>query len=373
MTARTAPSPFLIPSLDGVRALAFLLVFLGHAGVPGIPAGFGVTVFFFLSGYLITTLLRLEVQRTSRIDFKLFYLRRTLRILPPFYVVLLASVALTLSGALPGTLKLLPVLSQALHCSNYWAIYRTFVGTANGTAVYWSLAIEEHFYAIFPAIYAVLLGLKLSGRAQRSVFFVICLLVMSWRCVLVLHFHAPSPRTYLGTDTRLDSLLFGCALAVAGNPMLDAGPEDKPTTPLLFGVLGAVVLLLLSFVVRDDRFRETVRYSMQGVALYPLFYAAIRFPKWTVFPLFNNRILGFVGKLSYSLYLVHGMILQMLEHWLPATSGALRGAIGLVISMAVAWVIWVVIEKPSTRLRKGLETYARPPDSRGADAKLTPS
>jgi len=68
MSSRVASSAFHIPSLDGIRACAFLLVFLGHAGVPGIPAGFGVTVFFFLSGYLITTLLRLEVERSGRID-----------------------------------------------------------------------------------------------------------------------------------------------------------------------------------------------------------------------------------------------------------------------------------------------------------------
>ncbi|MET0791227.1 MAG: acyltransferase [Polyangiaceae bacterium] len=366
MNARTSPSPFLIPSLDGIRGLAFFLVFMGHAGVPGIPGGFGVTVFFFLSGYLITTLLRLEVQRSERIDFKLFYLRRTLRILPPFYLTLLISVALTLSGALPGTLRLLPVLSQAFHCSNYWAIYRTFYGTASGTAVYWSLAIEEHFYAIFPAIYAALLGFKFNGRAQRTVFFLICLVVMLWRCVLVLHFHTPSPRTYLGTDTRLDSLLFGCALAVAGNPMLDAGNEEKPSTGLLLSLGGAALLLVITFVIRDDRFRETVRYSLQGIALYPVFYAAIRFPKWGFFPLFNNRALGFVGKLSYSLYLVHGMLLQMGERWLPTTHGAIRGVLALVVSMAAAWLIWILVEKPSTRLRKGLESYARPAPTREA-------
>lgn len=360
MTARPAPSAFHIPSLDGMRALAFLLVFMGHAGVPGIPGGFGVTVFFFLSGYLITTLLRLEVERTSRINFKLFYLRRTLRILPPFYLVLFASVTLTLLGALPGRLQLFPVLSQVLHVSNYWAVFRTFNGTANGTGVYWSLAIEEHFYALFPAAYALLLSLKCSGRKQRAIFFSICGLVMLWRCVLVLHFHAPTPRTYLATDTRLDSLLFGCALAVAGNPMLDSGPNRTPSTSLLASLAGAIVLLLVSFLVRDDRFRETIRYTLQGLALYPIFYAAIRFPEWGPFPLFNSRSLAFVGKLSYSLYLVHGMILILFEHWLGSLHPALRGVLALTLSMAVAWLIWITIEKPAARLRKNLETYARP-------------
>lgn len=363
MTERPAPSVFLIPSLDGIRAFAFLLVFLGHAGVPGIPGGFGVTVFFFLSGYLITTLLRLEVQRTSTINFKLFYLRRTLRILPPFYLLLAASVLLTLSGILPGTLRFFAVLSQALHFSNYWAIYRTFVGTANGTGVYWSLAIEEHFYAIFPALYALLLAWKANGRTQRAVFFGICLVVLLWRCVLVLHFDAPSFRTYLGTDTRLDSMLFGCAMAVAGNPMLDVADakSSRAPSPALLGAIGLGILLLLaSFVVRDDRFRETVRYSMQGAALYPLFYAAIRYPAWGPFRAFNGKVVGFVGKLSYSLYLVHGMILIILEEWFLSVHPAIRGTIGLALSMLLAWLIWETIEKPAARLRKSLETYTRP-------------
>src|SRR4051794_11189138 len=93
-----------IPSLDGLRAASFFLVFLGHAALPfmpvAIPAGFGVTVFFFLSGYLITTLLRLEVEQHGKINFKHFYLRRVLRIWPPFYLVLIAACLLTLAGAL---------------------------------------------------------------------------------------------------------------------------------------------------------------------------------------------------------------------------------------------------------------------------------
>src|SRR4051812_35986521 len=133
-----------IPSLDGLRAVSFFLVFLGHAGLPfipvAIPAGFGVTVFFFLSGYLITTLLRLEVEQHGRINFKHFYLRRVLRIWPPFYLVLAVACLLTWRGALGGELELASVGAQALHYSNYWLIARTAKGMPPGTIVYWSLA-----------------------------------------------------------------------------------------------------------------------------------------------------------------------------------------------------------------------------------------
>ncbi len=359
-TDRSGPSekasPLHIPSLDGIRACAFLLVFLGHAGVPGIPAGFGVTVFFFLSGYLITTLLRLEVAKKGSINLKLFYLRRALRILPPFYLVLCLAGLVCIAQLLPGKLQVLPLLSQALHYSNYWGALRGFDGIVPGTAVYWSLAVEEHFYALFPALYTLLLAAKLSGRMQRSVFIAICLGVLVWRCVLVLGFHVPSPRTFLCTDTRLDGLLAGCALAVAGNPVLDEPASASPSKRVVLALLGSLVMLLLSFTIRDERFRETLRYTLQGIALYPLFYAAVRFPTWGVFPIFNGRALGFIGKLSYSLYLVHATLLLVLEHWFESTIGPYpRAVLGFALSVGLAWAIWTVVEKPSARLRKKLE------------------
>jgi peptidoglycan/LPS O-acetylase OafA/YrhL len=349
-------SGFHIPSLDGIRACAFLLVFMGHAGVPGIPAGFGVTVFFFLSGYLITTLLRQEVNKTGRINFKSFYLRRTLRILPPFYLVLCLAALVSLTHLLPGKLQLLPFLSQTFHYSNYWGALRGFDGIVPGTAVYWSLAVEEHFYALFPALYALLLGAKLSGRAQRAVFVAICLGVLVWRCVLVFGLHVSTSRTFLCTDTRLDALLVGCALAVAGNPVLDEPPLAAPSKSLVLALLGSVVLLLLSFTIRDDRFRETLRYTLQCIALYPIFYASVRFPKWALFPVLNSRALGFIGKLSYALYLVHATLLLLLEHWFEAKLGPYpRAVLGFALSLALAWTIWTTVEKPAARLRKKLE------------------
>src|SRR4051812_20527063 len=96
--AAGAHASLYIPSLDGLRAISFAVVFLAHAGVPGMPGGFGVTVFFFLSGYLITTLLRLEVERTGTVSLRRFYLRRALRILPPFYIVLAGATALASAG-----------------------------------------------------------------------------------------------------------------------------------------------------------------------------------------------------------------------------------------------------------------------------------
>jgi peptidoglycan/LPS O-acetylase OafA/YrhL len=360
MTERPAASLFHIPSLDGVRTTAFMIVFLAHAGVPGVPGGFGVTIFFFLSGYLITTLLRMEVERKGSISFKLFYLRRALRILPPFYLVLAVATLLTLGGVLPGTITLRAFLAQALHYANYWDAVHGFDGTAAGTGVYWSLAVEEHFYALFPALFALFLSARLSGPAQRRAFFAICAAVLVWRCVLVFYFKAPADRTYLTTDTRFDLLLMGCGLAVAGNPMLDAAPAKAPSGRLILALLGAAFVLLVTFVLRSEQFRETLRYTIQGLALYPIFYAAIRFPSWGPFRLFNLGFMRFLGKLSYSLYLVHQVVLSLLEAHvhLPVI---VRGAGAFLISLALSWLIWSAIEQPIARIRKRLEASARAP------------
>ena len=247
--------------------------------------------------------------------------------------------------------------AEALHYFNYWAVYHGFEGTPNGTGVYWSLAIEEHFYAVFPALYALLIRAKLPGARQRIAFFLICGAVLLWRCLLVYYFHAPQNRTYLATDTRCDSLLLGCALAVAGNPMLDVGSAgDRPSLALRAGLVVSAAMLLSSFVVRGEQFRETFRYTIQICGLYAFFYAAIRYPTWGAFRVFNIRPMRFLGKLSYSLYLVHQILVALAWTWLPF-AGVARIVVVFACSVAVSWVVWVCVEKPCARLRKRLEVY----------------
>ena len=136
---------FHIPSLDGLRAVSFGIVFVAHAGLEHfVPGGFGVTVFFFLSGFLITTLMRTEFEKSGTLSLKAFYLRRVLRILPPFYFVLSVATALTGLAILGGTLDRQAVAAQFLHYANYWIVAHGYSGQALGTGVYWSLAVEEH-------------------------------------------------------------------------------------------------------------------------------------------------------------------------------------------------------------------------------------
>jgi len=353
---------YYIPSLDGLRAVSFFIVFLAHAGLDRVvPGGFGVTVFFFLSGYLITTLMRIEAERSGHVNLKNFYLRRALRILPPFYIVLVAATLLGILGFLRGDPppRMLPVASQALHVSNYWIAARGWGGIATGTGVYWSLAVEEHFYLLFPAAFLLLSRLRLTGRQKAMCFWGVCAVVLAWRCLVVLGLRARLDRTYLCSDTRVDSILFGCALAVWHNPVLDADHGWWYTsTRWRYGLLvSAIGLLLVTFVVRSSVFRETLRYTLQGVALTPVFVAAVRWPHWPIFRLLNWRPVRFIGTLSYSLYLVHHVALAVVEQHVPLGRAA-RAPLALLISFAIAWTVYRLVELPCARVRKRLSAAA---------------
>jgi peptidoglycan/LPS O-acetylase OafA/YrhL len=283
-------------------------------------------------------------------------MRRALRILPPFYLVLAAATLLAKVGVLGGDLQAKAVFSQFLHVYNYWMAAHGGSGVATGTGVYWSLAVEEHFYLIFPAAFMALGLLRFTGRQKAFALWAMCALVLAWRCVLVFLLHASVDRVSLCSDTRLDSIAFGCALAMWNNPVLDGGADRSGAGSerrMRIAFSAGVGLLLVTFVVREAAFRETFRYTLQGIALTPLFIAAVRHPGWYVFRPLNWRPVRFIGNLSYSLYLVHHVALKAVAaHWrLGTVAGAL---LALVASLGIAWVIHVVVEKPCARLRKRL-------------------
>jgi peptidoglycan/LPS O-acetylase OafA/YrhL len=347
------PEAFHIPSLDGIRALSFLLVFVSHAGLGHIiPGGFGVTIFFFLSGYLITTLLRMEYEKTQTIDFRAFYLRRTLRIFPPFYVVLIVASLLTWAGILQGSLSLSAVLAQFAYLSNYFVIFNGFDGAAPGTGIFWSLAVEEHFYLVFPLLYFVLQRNLPARFHQMLVLSGICIAILIWRCILVYGLGSPDIRTYIATDTRIDSILIGCILAIYANPVLDQTRITQRVWLFVLAPLG-VLALAGSLLYRDPLYRETFRYTIQGLALLPLFIVAIRFHHLPMIRWLNLRWVRFVGLLSYSLYLVHLIYLSALTQF-TFIHPILQGIIGLVVSLLTATAIHYLIERPSTQIRRQL-------------------
>jgi peptidoglycan/LPS O-acetylase OafA/YrhL len=340
------------PSLDGLRAVSFLLVFLAHAGLEHVvPGGFGVTTFFFLSGFLITSLMRIEALSAGTVSLRHFYLRRIFRILPPFYLVLTVATVLALIGVVPGELQPRPVAALAMHYGNYWFILHGSDGVPAGTPVYWSLAVEEHFYLLFPLLFLVTLRLGMRGRRQAVLFLGLCAAILVWRCILVLGLHVSTDRTYLASDTRFDSILFGCALAVGLNPVVDA-PSGTDALWRRWLFPAGLALLVFTFVYRADWFRETLRYTLQGIGLVPVFVTAMRFPSWGPFRFLNRSWVAFFGGLTYSLYLLHHVVLYTLRAHLPSVHPVLQGVLGLAISVALALAMYRFVERPFARLRR---------------------
>jgi peptidoglycan/LPS O-acetylase OafA/YrhL len=347
-----------VASLDGIRAVAFTIVFVSHAGLGQyIPGGFGVTVFFFLSGYLITTLLRREFELTGNISLKSFYLRRVLRIFPPLYITLALMIVATLCGLLPGKLGVQPVLSEVLFLTNYYLLFGANPdGMPAGSGVLWSLSVEEHFYLLFPLLCLMLMP-TLSSRRQALFLVCLCALVLAWRIALVAFMGDGDDRTYWATDTRIDSLLFGCVLGLFCNPALDQQPPLS--TSYKVGLyIGAGALLLVSFLYRDEMFRFTFRYTLEGIALLPLFYLAVKDWRAPWFSWLNSRPMRFFGLLSYSMYLVHHSIILSLKSAWPASGAIAQGFVAFMLTTAYAIMMYYLIERPCALLRRRLNKSA---------------
>lgn len=340
-----------IPSLNGLRAVSFLLVFCSHAWGEIFPGGFGVTVFFFLSGYLITTLLREEYAKNGRIQFGHFWIRRALRILPPFYLVLIGATVWTAIMYPTGQLSAGATWARALHVTNYWTIYHSQAGEPVGTTVYWSLAVEEHFYLLFPWLFILMQKLRCSPRQQAGVLWALCAVVLAWRCILFGLLHPPEIRIAFASDTRMDSILYGCALAVWNNPALDRYDLREPQWKYVF-VPGALLLLLISMLIPGGLFRETIRYSLQGVGLTILFIAAIRFRHWAPFRPLNWRPVAFLGILSYSLYLMHHAVIFAVKRVFISGGLTIQALLAFIISLEVAWLMYLAVERPCAKLRR---------------------
>ena len=202
-SATRQPGSSYIPGLDGIRAIAFLLVFWAHA-LPAvsfyIPATLGVTIFFFLSGYLITTLLRRELERTGTISLRDFYIRRTLRIFIPLYVVFAMSAAFAHFVMHWPAGNRIGILSLLFYFYNYAVVLKLDAWLPLGMNVVWSLAVEEHFYILFPLLYLAMVRNKLSRLTQNRILIGFCVAELIWRFVLIAVLHDQRLWTYYATD-----------------------------------------------------------------------------------------------------------------------------------------------------------------------------
>jgi peptidoglycan/LPS O-acetylase OafA/YrhL len=346
-----------IPALDGIRAVAALLVFLYHSQLfPRlIPGGLGVTIFFFLSGYLITTLLRSEYANSGNLDLRHFYLRRAFRILPPMYLVMLLACTPPI-GSTGSQVTAGALVAQITNFTNY---YQIFFGDhlIPDTGVMWSLAVEEHFYLIFPFALLVLLR-KLPLSRVAIVLGGCCAIILLWRCFLFLQQSLPPSYISLASDTRMDSILFGAIMGISLNPVIENERNIVKPSLAVYLVGASALLLIASEAWMNPAYRQTFRYTLQGICLFPLFYCAVRFNDWGLFRWLNWKWVRGLGVISYTFYLCHLRALAVAGRFFPEHLW-LRAIVGLGFALAFSAVMYAVVEKPLALLRRRLHTTSR--------------
>jgi peptidoglycan/LPS O-acetylase OafA/YrhL len=322
---------------------------VAHAGLDKIvPGRLGVNIFFLLSGYLITTLMIREREKTGWISLKLFYIRRTLRIFPPMYAIMAATLLyLWFVHHLEG-ITFAGVCSQAFYYQNYY--FHDGKGLIPGLGVLWSLAVEEHFYLFFPLLMLLFLNrFKMDYRQIAIALLWICLAILIWRSFVVFTFSNGLEWARDTSDCRADSILFGCALACW---------EQTPLATHIFSrkrlehviLPGSILILLFTLVFRNPVFRETLRYTLQGVALAPILYYVVHLPGSWIGRMLNMRWLAALGTLSYALYLLHDTVLLEVDQVIH--SKVIAGALSLLIAILLAYLIHIFVEKPTDSMRK---------------------
>ncbi|MGQ0699208.1 MAG: acyltransferase family protein [Panacagrimonas sp.] len=345
-----------IPNLNGMRAVAVAMVVMGHSGAGHyIPGRFGVTVFFVLSGFLITTLLLQEHDRTGTISLSKFYLRRLLRLTPPLYVVTALGVAAVELDWVGGGDEPLGITSLLLYFANYYLVFDGSNGIPDGLVVSWSLAVEEHFYLLWPPVLLWLFRSRLDRDRLGWLLIAASVAVLGWRLVLDTMLGASDLYILEATDARIDSLMAGCWLALVRNPWL-----TPPTTvqrgreTLLLLVCG--LLILLTPLVGDPLFRNTLRGTLQNWALVGVFWLVVaRADRWP-FRMLGHPVADYVGRVSYSLYLSHFLLIHISIHILPDQPLLLTIPVGILLSFAFAEAMRRWVEDPLSRVRARLSS-----------------
>jgi peptidoglycan/LPS O-acetylase OafA/YrhL len=285
--------------VDGLRAAAVMAVLLMHCAPAIFPGGFiGVDLFFVISGYVISLSLLKEHARRGAISIAGFYRRRALRILPPLLAVV---AAVLLLGALVGD-AWSPTQSRrdewieallALTSTMNWSRALRY-GNPGFLGHLWSLSVEEQFYLVWPPLLLLLLRTG-NRRLIAALLPALILLSFVWRTYLASVGAAPE-RMYLGLDTRADSLMLGCLLAVAGTGSL-------PRRLLKCWIIPAAILaLLLLFASWDQPWLGWGGFTLLGILATWLVASAVEAGP-TLRTALTLRPVQWIGLRSYSLYL----------------------------------------------------------------------
>lgn len=337
-----------IPGLDGLRAVSVLIVLVAHMGLDHIvPGGFGVTVFFFISGFLITRLLIAEQEAKGRVNLPMFYMRRFARLYPALLFMVFTTTAISgvMGYGLPTGVEF---LAAVFYFTNIYQVHAASIDYSPlmSWTPLWSLAVEEHFYLLFPLL---VLAAGLAWKRLHMAVLAILVIVPLWRLFVYFNLDVPvSDYNYMMTDARIDSIAWGCLLTIM---LHRKGVDGLRAMTGFVPVMVAGLALLLSFVIRDDMFRYVVRFSLQGAAIFVLLFNLYYLAKlrWA-FKLLEIAPLVWIGKTSYALYLWHFPIYDLVHRNMDVSAVSI--ALTVAASFVMTAVSFYLIEGPFMKLRK---------------------
>ena len=353
-----APGGRSIPSLDGLRAVSVVMVLRNHMNFKDPPdtrpshrlfsifaqGNLGVSIFFVISGFLITTLLLNEIEKTGRIDLGRFYFRRSLRIFPPYYVYLLVAgiVAVMQMHPIPAG----AMWSSALYVSNYFPYVHSQPGGIGWFVGHtWSLSVEEQFYLFWPALLLLLSRKKALTVAVASLAVVPFLRLATYYLLPIYHDEGQTFRLF---HTTFDILMTGCVLAFL---IRDAGFAARMRRLFRWFLLTPAILYLafysLSMKYEPVWFQGLFAISAASLCIAFLLLWVVLEPKTLVGRVLNWAPVRHMGMISYSLYLWQ----QLFDGRYQRLSNSLM----LVAIVLCAEGSFWIVERPSLRFRGWLE------------------
>jgi peptidoglycan/LPS O-acetylase OafA/YrhL len=352
-----------IVSLDGLRAIAVTMVMLFHANAPGMSLGFlGVDLFFCLSGFLITSLLLREHSVRGRVSLPRFWARRFLRLMPAYWFYAAGATVAMLALRL-GWTEVVDGWTPRLLMASIWGY---FVNYAPKTGIWeyqlnlsmlWSLAVEEQFYLLWPAMLAFLL--RRPAWAERVAWGLVAAILMRR------HF-ASDDEIIFRLDARGLGIMMGCATALSLDRALSPRLLDRLGSPIFrASMLGGLAAIIAVATV----LKELGQLDLAAVYRYvvplvcPPMVAVIAMlwygPGDRLAGILSWRPLAYVGKISYGVYLYHMLaqlitwtfLLPGIEYWPKWPKFGLRVSVYLAISIVLASASYYTIERPFLKLK----------------------
>ena len=374
--SRGTPSPiagpprFYFPELDGLRFIAFLLVFIHHTPRLDLPGWafvashgwIGVDLFFALSAFLFVKILAKEYDQTGTISIPKFYIRRGLRIWP-IYAIFCVLLTILNSMSMKVHVLLWRVLGLFTFTDNLVSACKGYNPMAY-SAHLWTISYEEQFYLFIPLL---LLFLFKSSRSRVvTSLSVIAVLFASCRAVLI-WMKVPHPAIWVLPVTHFESILLGIVVGLGG---FDAILSRVPAVLTLMGGLVAGWLMTRMGSVEIINWNLMISYGLIGLSTSLVLYFVFRTGKTRCMKWLSFGPFVFLGKVSYGLYVYHvlGVALGvwvvrnlLLRARFPQLEPAAIFVVSLGITVSIASASYVYVEKPFLRLKKRYEVVASRP------------